>query len=237
MTNLIQVTPVQKDNHLIYVCNETNQPYFNLAQARIIFPNVPDKTLRRRFEGVSNSDVKKAEVLTSGGIQGVSLYPSEFLLDLAFEFDLALAKLMGKAGAAVYLYGLAGYQVKPVQRLPFDINNATSVLEYALAQSKELDKLKMINESLEDDNARQAEVIDELFDYSSIIRIAKYNKVSETSFNWRLLKSASNKLGIEIKKVPCPRFVEKNLYSHDAWRLAYPDFKLPETTTLVINPV
>jgi hypothetical protein len=231
MTNLIQVTPVQKDDHLIYVCNETKQPYFNLAQARIIFPNVSDKTLRRRFELVSNSDVKKAEIQTSNGSKLVALYPSSVLFKLALEFDLTLAELMGQAGAAVYLYGLAGYQIKLVAKPPTQIE----LMEMWLAQAKEIENLKLINESLEDDNERQAEVIDELFDYSSIIRIAKYNKVSETSFNWRLLKSASNKLGVEIKKVPCPRFVEKNLYSHDAWRLAYPEYKLPETTTLRIG--
>jgi hypothetical protein len=232
MTNLIQVTPVQQDNVVIYVCNETKQPYFNLAQARIIFPNVPDKTLRRRLEGVSKSEVKTAEVLTNGGLQGVSLYSVEVLVNLAFEFDLTLAKLITQAGAAVYLYGLAGYEVKPVVKTPCNLIEA---LELALVQAKEIEKLKMINESLEDDNLRQSEIIDELFDHSSIVRIAKYNNVSETSFNWRLLKSASGKMGIEIKKAPCPRYGEKNLYSHDAWRLAYPEYRLPETTTLRIG--
>jgi hypothetical protein len=231
MTNLIQVTPVQQDNHVIYVCNETKQPYFNLAQARIIFPNVPLTTLRRRLELVPFSELKTAEIQTSNGSKLVPLYTSEVLSDLAFEFDLALAKLMNKAGASVYLYGLAGYAVKPVAKPPTQIE----LMEMWLAQAKEIENLKLINSSLEEDNERQAEVIDELFDYSSIILIAKYNKVSETSFNWRLLKSASGKMGIEIKKAPCPRYGEKNLYSHDAWRLAYPEYKLPETTTLRIG--
>ncbi len=65
------------------------------------------------MKGVQVSLVKNAEVITAGGVQGVQLYPSETLLDLAFEFDLPLAKLMGKAGANVFLYGLAGYEVKP----------------------------------------------------------------------------------------------------------------------------
>jgi hypothetical protein len=232
MTNLIQVTPVQQDNHVIYVCNETKQPYFNLAQARIIFPNVAKTTLTRRLEDVPLSDIKTAEIHANTRVYEVPLYSVEVLVNLAFEFDLSLAKLITQAGASVYLYGLAGYQVKPTVPTPSNYKDALLAL---VASIEESEKKDLIIESLEEDNIRQAEVIDELFDYSSILRIAKYNKVSETSFNWRLLKSASNKLGVEIKKVPCPRFVEKNLYSHDAWRLAYPEYKLPETTTLRIG--
>lgn len=91
------------------------------------------------------------------------------------------------------------------------------------------------NAILEQANHALSEAVDELFDYSSIIRVAKYNSVSEKSFSWHRLKAASMKLGCEIKRVPCPRFGEKNLYSHDAWRLAYPGASLPETTTLVIK--
>ncbi len=88
---------------------------------------------------------------------------------------------------------------------------------------------------LEEETERQAEVIDELFDYSSIVRVAKYNKISEKQFNWRQLKAASSVKGIEVKVAPCPRFVTKNLYHHDVWRLAYPGVNLPETTTLTIS--
>jgi len=88
---------------------------------------------------------------------------------------------------------------------------------------------------LEEATERQAEVIDELFNYSSIIRIAKYNQCSETDFKWHKLKSASGMIGAVIKQAPCPRFGTKNLYLHDAWRLAYPGVELPETTTLVLK--
>jgi hypothetical protein len=87
---------------------------------------------------------------------------------------------------------------------------------------------------LEQETERQAEIIDELFDYSSIVRIAIYNQINEKAFNWRQLKAASLVKGVEIKQAPCPRFVTKNLYHHDVWRLAYPGIALPETTTLVL---
>lgn len=95
--------------------------------------------------------------------------------------------------------------------------------------------LQTENNILEIETERQAEIIDELFDYSSIIRIAKYNNVDEKTFRWRRLKAASLQLGIEIKKAPCPRYVTKNLYHHDVWRVAYPDISLPETTTIRVQ--
>ena len=90
-------------------------------------------------------------------------------------------------------------------------------------------------EVLEEANQALSEAVDELFNYSSIIRIAKFNGISEERFKWYRLKTVSAQLGLEIKKVPCARFGTKNLYSHDAWRVAYPGINLPETTTLVVK--
>ena len=108
-------------------------------------------------------------------------------------------------------------------------------LKALVAAEEQRELLEAEKALLEETNHALAEAVDELFDYSSIIRIAKFNGISEKSFKWHRLKAASNKLGLEIKKVPCPRFGEKNLYSHDAWRLAYPGVSLPETTTLVVH--
>ena len=101
--------------------------------------------------------------------------------------------------------------------------------------AEENERLEAQNILLEQQNECLSEAVDELFNYSSIVRIAKFNGISETRFKWYRLKTVSVKMGLEIKKVPCPRFVEKNLYSHDAWRVAYPGIALPETTTLVIQ--
>lgn len=113
-----------------------------------------------------------------------------------------------------------------------------TALELAKEQVKLLEQIEMQNQiiaDLEHEVLAQAEVIDELFDYSSIIRIAKFNGCSEKAFSWRALKAASKVMGLEIKVVPCPRFGTKNLYSHNAWRYVYPNYKLPETTTLTIK--
>lgn len=108
-------------------------------------------------------------------------------------------------------------------------------LEALLEAEKEKEQLRIQNEllageidDLEADNDRLSELTDELFNYSSIVRIAKFNHVNETAFKWRKLKAASQLLKVEVKRVSCPRFEFKNLYSHQAWAIAYPDAELPE---------
>lgn len=113
-----------------------------------------------------------------------------------------------------------------------------TALELAREQVKLLEQIELLEQEkhlLEEENHVLSEVVDELFDYSSIIRVAKFNNCSEKNFNWRRLKAISLTLALEIKRVPCPRFGEKLLYSHEAWRYVYPNYRLPETTTLVIN--
>ena len=108
-------------------------------------------------------------------------------------------------------------------------------LEALVATEKQRVLLQAEKALLEETNLALAEAVDELFDYSSILRVAKFNGVSEKLFSWHRLKAVSLELGHEIKRVPSPRFEYQNLYSHDVWRVAYPGVALPETTTLVIN--
>lgn len=103
--------------------------------------------------------------------------------------------------------------------------------------AEENERLEAQNTLLEQQNEQLSEAVDELFSYSSIVRVAKFNGISETRFKWHRLKAVSSQMGLDVKKVPCPRFGEKNLYSHDVWRVAYPGIALPETTTLVVQSV
>jgi hypothetical protein len=186
-------------------------------------------------------DVINAEIETDGGMQGVNLIDSETLYDMAFEYNLPLAKKMGAAGANVYMLSLAGYKASIGSKVPQTYGEALieagklAIENERLIKESELKNAQI--EILEAETERQAEIIDELFDYSSIIRIAKYNGCDEKAFNWRSLKAASVVLKLEIKQAPCSRFVTKNLYHHDAWRLAYPGYRMPETTTLVISEI
>jgi hypothetical protein len=90
-------------------------------------------------------------------------------------------------------------------------------LKDLVAAEEEKERLAIEVKMLEQDNERLAEITDELFDYSSIIRIAKFNGVSETNFKWQRLKSTAIQLGLEIKSAPCPRFSRKLLYPHCAY--------------------
>ena len=67
-------------------------------------------------------------------------------------------------------------------------------------------------------------VLDNLLDWVSIIKIAKFNKVSETYFNWRKLKNKSDELGFAIKKAESPRYGYQNLYHLTVFKACYPSF-------------
>jgi len=67
-------------------------------------------------------------------------------------------------------------------------------------------------------------VLDNLLDWVSIIKVATFNGVRETRFNWRVLKSKSEKLGFAIKKAESPRFGYQNLYHITVFKACYPQF-------------
>jgi hypothetical protein len=108
-------------------------------------------------------------------------------------------------------------------------------LKALVAVEEEKELLKLQNQQLEKDNEVLATAVDELFNYSSILRVAKFNKVNENQFQWRRLKAVSQQMKLEVKRVPSNRFEYQCLYSHDAWRYAYPEYRLPETTTLIVS--
>jgi uncharacterized protein (UPF0335 family) len=127
-----------------------------------------------------------------------------------------------------------GWSTKP-SKTPSLPKNYKEALKALIAEVEAKERLEEEKALLEQENHQLSEALDELFDYSSIVRVAKFNKVHESNFSWRPLKALSIKMGKEIKKVPDARYEFKNLYSHDVWRVAYPDVRLPETTTLVIG--
>ncbi len=225
----ITVSKFDRDGLELYVDESTGLAYAPISATARLCGCEPIQVKR-----VLSGDTKSLEssvVKTSRGDRKAKLLTSEQVYDVALEFNKDLARKMGAAGANVFMCGLAGYQVAIATK-------PKSALELAREQVRLLEQIELQEAQiklLEADNERQAEVIDELFEYSSIIRVAKYNGCSEKAFQWHKLKAASKALNVEIKKVPCPRYGEKNLYSHDAWRLAYPGYRLPETTTLVIN--
>ena len=120
------------------------------------------------------------------------------------------------------------YEIQPKPKTKLEL--AEEVLALAKANIeliKEQQRLELENKFLCEENEYLAEEVDELYGFSSIIRVALHNDVSEKNFSWHKLKAVSKSLNLEIKRVPCPRFETKNLYSHLAWKQAYANVKLP----------
>lgn len=157
---------------------------------------------------------------------GTWLHPklaTRFAMWLSDDFGLMVEE---------WVQGWSAQPIKTPLALPQSYKEALKAL---IAEVEAKEKLEAENALLEEENHQLSEALDELFDYSSIVRVAKFNKVHESNFSWRPLKAMSIQMGLEIKKVPDARYETKNLYSHDVWRVTYPGVKLPETTTLVIS--
>jgi len=88
-------------------------------------------------------------------------------------------------------------------------------------KGKEIEKRKV---------AALSTIVDNEFGYSSILRAAKHIGVHENNFNWRPLKNQTLAMGLEVKKVPSPRFEYQNLYPLRAFEFCYPEYDFTELT-------
>jgi len=191
-------------------------------------------TISGRFGKVGLSE---AQIETTTGLKTVRLIPEDLIIKWLPKDNPEMASQLMRLGVRVYLHKLAGFDVSTTAT-PSTVNTPKTYIEALkalIASEEEKEILRAEKALVEEQNLVLSEVVDELFGYSSIIRVAKFNNVSETNFKWQTLKAVSDKMGIEIKKVPCPRFVWKNLYSHDVWRVCYPNYSLPETVTITVK--
>ena len=79
-------------------------------------------------------------------------------------------------------------------------------------------------QALERDNQLLNTIIDNEFGYCSILRAAKHLGVHEKTFKWQTLKKDALAAGLEIKKVPSPRFDYQLLYPIVSFERCYPQF-------------
>lgn len=91
-------------------------------------------TISSRMNGQRGIDIKMAEILTAGGLQGVRLIPSVTVFEWLIDDNPELAKAMGKAGATVYMHQLAGYKTeskeKPKRRSQMILEMAQELAEH-----------------------------------------------------------------------------------------------------------
>jgi hypothetical protein len=72
-----------------------------------------DERTIRRWKGAAQIEAISAEVPTEGGFQGAALYDESAIKRAILRYNPTLAEKMLDAGLRVFLYGMAGYQVKP----------------------------------------------------------------------------------------------------------------------------
>lgn len=97
---------------------------------------------RRVSKGVASESIKKAEIQTAGGLQGVALIPANIVFDWLFDDNRELAKAMGTCGATVYLHQLAGYKIQtiaPIAPPPVQLPPADMRLDSLVGNLKFLD--------------------------------------------------------------------------------------------------
>ena len=180
-----------------------------------------------QFRGSHKGSIETLPVKDyNGHIRDTKIYPEQLIKECIAKYNPELLLKMCDAGFKMYFYQLAGYEIK------VEKPRQLSRLELAKEQVRmieEEERLNVENKILKKDHQRQAELIDELFGYSSVIKVATLNCIHESLINWRPLKAASMKLGLPPKKVPSSRYATgQNLYPNEAWKEVYPDLKLPE---------
>lgn len=82
------------------------------------------------------------------------------------------------------------------------------------------------NKELKRDNEEYKTQLEYSKEWYSIKRVAKKNEVSHKTFNWRKLKSKSEELGFEVKKIFDANYGEVNCYHEEVWMDVYPDYEL-----------
>lgn len=169
-----------------------------------------------------------AEIITSTGLKRSALLNEKQILEVIVKYKPDLLMKFAQCGIRVFLHELAGFKIQSTAVIPQAPQTYLEALKTMVALVEEKERLEAELALADETIEQQAEVIDELFDWSSIIRIAKFNKVDETVFSWRKLKAATITMGLKPKRVPCVRYTEKLLYPHAAWKTVYPNYKLPE---------
>lgn len=114
--------------------------------------------------------------------------------------------------------------------LRLKIINRWEELEQNLTPKTYIEALKalVVSEEAKQKAIQQVEnlntVLDNLLEWVSILKVSKFNKVSEKHFDWRVLKKKSEDLGYTIKKAESPRYGYQNLYHITVFKACYPEY-------------
>lgn len=104
---------------------------------------------------------------------------------------------------------------KQTVKLPTTFKDAILALGESLAREEQQQLL------LQQANTK----LDNLLQWVSIVKVCGYNKVKETSFNWRVLKAKSEELDLPVKRAESARFGYQNLYHVNCFKACYPKYE------------
>jgi hypothetical protein len=139
VTNLIEQYQSFSQDGLELVINIATGGAFASQRATARMLEVDEATIRRNITSAQIA-VKSAEISTATGFKTAALISAQDIFKLAVKYNPELAIKMGTAGATVYLYGLSGYSVKPIEKSALEQpnlpNDEVGWIEYALAEKK-----------------------------------------------------------------------------------------------------
>ena len=101
------------------------------------------------------------------------------------------------------------------------VDNSVTHLEMLENVQRDLQWLISYNAELQSQNENLRISLDESKEWYSVKRMEKLNRGQ--TFDWRLLKKESERLGIEVKKVFDQNYGEVNAYHKDVWESIYFD--------------
>jgi hypothetical protein len=114
MTNL---TRYESNDGVELVINTQTNEAFATVMGYSRMSGISKQAVSKRLSknAVNQNGMKKAEILTPGGVQGVNLIPADIVFDWLFDDNPQLARAMGVAGANIYMQRMAGYkaEIKP----------------------------------------------------------------------------------------------------------------------------
>lgn len=95
----------------VIIENPTGKAFFTQTGYAIL-SNLTQQAVNKRCKGYNRDELKMAEVLTPGGLQGYNLIPAGLAFKWSMKDNPDLAIRMGECGATVFAYQLAGIKVK-----------------------------------------------------------------------------------------------------------------------------
>ena len=156
---------------------------------------------------VENEDFTSVAILQTSGQKAI-----DYAISLSSAKEIAMLN-GGDRGKQARLYFIE-CEKQLQSKAPKTLKEA---LILALQQQEQIELLEAKTENLNT-------VLDNLLEWVSILKVAKFNNVHEKKFNWRNLKNKSAELGYMVKKAESPRYGFQNLYHIDVFRACYPEY-------------